>query len=65
MRKKLALFVFAAALTAGSALVEPAAALTCPVGTHVFFICPTRTSAAPTARLYLPPDPLGAGRARS
>jgi hypothetical protein len=46
MRKKLALLVVAAALTAGSVLVEPAVALTCPAGTHVF-TCPTRTYCCP------------------
>ncbi|HEY0511939.1 MAG TPA: hypothetical protein VGH73_08545 [Thermoanaerobaculia bacterium] len=46
MRKKLALLVVAAALAAGSALVEPAAALTCPAGSHLV-TCPTRTFCCP------------------
>jgi hypothetical protein len=39
MRKKLALFAVAVALTAGAAFVKPAAALTCPTGSHLM-VCP-------------------------
>jgi hypothetical protein len=46
MRKKLALFALALALTAGSVAVRPAAALTCPTGSHLV-TCPTRTFCCP------------------
>jgi hypothetical protein len=56
MRKKLALFAVAIALAAGSALVEPAMALTCPIGTHVF-TCPTRTFCCPNGAFCICQQP--------
>jgi hypothetical protein len=46
MRKKLALTAFAVALAAGSMMVKPAAALTCPTGSHLL-VCSTYSFCCP------------------
>jgi hypothetical protein len=46
MRKKLALLAFALAAVTASLSVRPAAALTCPKGTHEI-VCPNSTWCCP------------------
>ncbi len=46
MRKKLALLVFALAAVTASLSVRPAAALTCPKGSHLI-VCPTSSWCCP------------------